>query len=109
MDRGVPFRVLGLADAIYAKTWASTIDKLGLKVRSEYWRLNFIHLLILNQECMREDRKVGENRNGSDNFILKDSFKVAIDTFSKGVPIMKNWQVDSSSTFHLSVQYLTFI
>lgn len=32
VDQKVPFRVLGLADAIYAKTWASTIDKLGLKV-----------------------------------------------------------------------------
>lgn len=42
---------------------------------------------------MREDRKVGENCNGSDNFILVDSFKVVLDTFSKGVPILKNWQV----------------
>lgn len=79
VDQGVPFRVLGLADAIYAKTWASTIDKLGLK------------------ECMREDRKVGDNHNGSDNFILVDSFKVAIDTLSKGIPIWKNWQAKKIS------------
>lgn len=75
VDNGTPFRVLGLADAIYAKTWASTVDKLGLK------------------ECMREDRKVGDNHNGSDNYILVDSFKVVIDTFAKGLTILKNWQV----------------
>jgi len=75
VDNGVPFRVIGLADAIYAKTWASTIDKLGLK------------------ECMREDRKVGDNHNGSDNYILVDSFKVVIDTFAKDLSILKNWQV----------------
>ena len=44
---------------------------------------------------MREDRKVAENHNGSDNFILVDSFKVVIDTFSKGIPLLKNWQVQS--------------
>jgi len=75
VDNGTPFRVLGLADAIYAKTWASTVDKLGLK------------------ECIREDRKVGDNHNGSDNYILVDSFKVVIDTFAKGLTILKNWQV----------------
>jgi len=79
VDQGVPFRMLGLADAIYAKTWASTIDRLGLK------------------ECMREDKKVGENHNGSDNFILVDSFKVAIDTLARGVPILKNWQAKAIS------------
>jgi lysine-specific histone demethylase 1B len=75
VDNGAPFRVIGLADAIYAKTWASTIDKLGLK------------------ECMREDKKVGDNHNGSDNYILVDSFKVVIDTFSKDLNVLKNWQV----------------
>ncbi len=43
---------------------------------------------------MREDRKVGHNHNGSDNFILVDSFKVVIDTFAKDQAILKNWQVE---------------
>lgn len=42
---------------------------------------------------MREDKKVGDNHNGSDNFILVDSFKVVIDTFAKDLTVLKNWQV----------------
>eukprot|EP01111_Echinosteliopsis_oligospora_P015763 TRINITY_DN632_c0_g1_i1.p1 TRINITY_DN632_c0_g1~~TRINITY_DN632_c0_g1_i1.p1 ORF type:complete len:463 (+),score=118.47 TRINITY_DN632_c0_g1_i1:238-1626(+) len=75
MNQGISQKMISLADAMYAKTWSSDLDKLGLR------------------ECVRQDNLVVKNRNGSHNLVLHDSFKVVISTFAKGLEIKKNWRV----------------
>eukprot|EP01112_Ceratiomyxa_fruticulosa_P014705 TRINITY_DN4234_c0_g1_i6.p1 TRINITY_DN4234_c0_g1~~TRINITY_DN4234_c0_g1_i6.p1 ORF type:complete len:482 (-),score=88.15 TRINITY_DN4234_c0_g1_i6:1043-2488(-) len=70
----VPFRVLGLIDTSYAKTWSTDIDKIGMR------------------EYIREMEKEFDLDNGEDNFRLEESYAQLIEYMSTNLKIKLNWQ-----------------
>ncbi|KAM9995569.1 hypothetical protein ACTFIY_001767 [Dictyostelium cf. discoideum] len=77
IKKQVPFRVLGLADAIYSKTWATDLDRIGVK------------------EAAREDSKPNTIPN---NYKVQQSSKIMLDHFSKSLDINLNWRVKHIDT-----------
>ncbi|EGG23218.1 putative amino oxidase [Cavenderia fasciculata] len=79
VSRGVPFRMLGLADAVYSKTWGTNLDRIGLK------------------QAGIEDKKYHKIPK---NFKLQGSSKVLVEWLSNGLDIHTNSKVvmiDSSN------------
>ncbi|GAM22198.1 hypothetical protein SAMD00019534_053730, partial [Acytostelium subglobosum LB1] len=73
-SKGVPFRAIGLADAVYSKTWGTNLDRIGLR-----------------QACIEDKKAHLEPRN----FKLQKSSKVLVDYLSKDLEIRTNWRVKS--------------
>eukprot|EP01112_Ceratiomyxa_fruticulosa_P018233 TRINITY_DN5798_c0_g1_i1.p1 TRINITY_DN5798_c0_g1~~TRINITY_DN5798_c0_g1_i1.p1 ORF type:complete len:456 (+),score=88.22 TRINITY_DN5798_c0_g1_i1:623-1990(+) len=72
--RGVAFRVMGVADVIYAKTYGTNLDRLSVK------------------DCAREDQKLVTLDKGDDNYKVEGSFSQLLEYISKGVNVKLNWQ-----------------
>ncbi|KYR02697.1 putative amino oxidase [Tieghemostelium lacteum] len=72
VKQGVPYRVLGLADCIYSKTWGTNLDRIGLR------------------EAVREDKKAHQIQK---NFKLQGSNRILVDHLSKGQNILLNYRV----------------
>eukprot|EP01133_Synstelium_polycarpum_P012041 gene12041-14084_t len=71
VSRGVPYRMIGLADAVYSKTWATNLDKIGVR------------------QAVIEDDKFHKIPK---NFKLQGSSKVMVDWMANGAEIRKGWQ-----------------
>eukprot|EP01132_Coremiostelium_polycephalum_P006000 gene6000-7475_t len=72
--KGVPSRLIGLADCIYSKTWGTNLDAVGIR------------------EASREDKKYHKIPK---NYKVQASSKVLVDHLSKGLPILTNWRANT--------------
>jgi monoamine oxidase len=77
VNKGVAQRVLGLADTLYAKTWAADLNDLNVRA------------------CKRENNKPF---SGDDNYILEHSTKELVEALVKPVDASLNKQVVSIET-----------
>jgi monoamine oxidase len=74
VDHGLPYRMLGVADALYAKTWGTTVDKLSA--------VQF----AVEQAAANEEE-------GEGNLQVKQSYAPVIQRLQKDLKIHLNWPV----------------
>jgi len=74
VQKGVPYRVLGLADAVYSKTWGTNLDRIGVR------------------EAIREDEKPQAILK---NYKIQQSSKALVDHLANGLEIKTNWRAKS--------------